>query len=155
MREVSISTYLMNDLQVFKKFTKSDKTTPKWLPNPLPGAIRQCIEIDTISGNSTGLHGLLEGGRYFRKSLLRQVPIFATRVRGKQGRPMDTLRSIFLFYEFYVWFGNPPGIHFGDIFVIFLWFGLPKWETVFRPSFWWSWAGNTAWMRWLYVLETL
>ena len=39
------------------------------------------------------------------------------------------------FYWFWDAFGESPGTHFGDISVIFLWFGVPKWETVSRSMF--------------------
>ena len=39
------------------------------------------------------------------------------------------------FYWFGDAFGESPGTHFGDISVIFLWFGVAKWETVSRPMF--------------------
>ena len=85
LRGVSISTYLMNDLQVFKKSPKSDQNDSQMTPQsaPLSGSASKSTRSQATPRVSTGCW---RGGRYFPQPLLKQVPISATRVRGKQGQ---------------------------------------------------------------------
>ena len=56
----------------------------------------------------------------------------------------DTWRSRCRFLVILWWFGESLGSHFGHLFLIFYWFGLPKWETVSRSMFLvirgWKWC---------------
>ena len=59
-----------------------------------------------------------------------------------RGHPTGTWRSRSRFLVILAWFLESLGSHFGQLFLIFQWFGMPKWKTVSR-----SMLFNDPWME--------